>query len=192
MSYSMGGAHRHQTQGLFFASSVPIQAPDQLAHIEQEAMRLSEEIKAEYWAVSAKSGGSRSRTLFIFSLTFWPLIFLSSRSPELPPPSRCHLIRRRHQGFLLPRGLSDLRGQRSVRAGETGVEELRGHHQWVRRASSFKPFLRFTYQPFSFSSGNVYLSDDFRLISFSTCPEFFKHSTLPLRNARSFRLYLKH
>ena len=32
------------------------QSPDQLAQIEQEAIRLSEEIKAEYWAVSAKSG----------------------------------------------------------------------------------------------------------------------------------------
>lgn len=32
------------------------QSPDQLDRIEQEAIRLSEEIKAEYWAVSAKSG----------------------------------------------------------------------------------------------------------------------------------------
>lgn len=47
-------------QGLLFASPpVPIhpQSPDQLAKIEREAIRLSEEIKAEYWAVSAKSGG---------------------------------------------------------------------------------------------------------------------------------------
>lgn len=34
------------------------QSPDQLHQIEREAIRLSEEIKAEYWAVSAKSGGS--------------------------------------------------------------------------------------------------------------------------------------
>lgn len=34
------------------------QSPDQLYQTEQEAIRLSEEIKAEYWAVSAKSGGS--------------------------------------------------------------------------------------------------------------------------------------
>lgn len=33
------------------------QTPDQLCQTEQEAIRLSEEIKAEYWAVSAKSGG---------------------------------------------------------------------------------------------------------------------------------------
>lgn len=33
------------------------QTPDQLYQTEQEAIRLSEEIKAEYWAVSAKSGG---------------------------------------------------------------------------------------------------------------------------------------
>ena len=32
------------------------QSPDQLEYMEQEAIRLSEEIKAEYWAVSAKSG----------------------------------------------------------------------------------------------------------------------------------------
>lgn len=37
------------------------QSPEQLHQIEQEAMRLSEEIKAEYWAVSAKSGGNRTR-----------------------------------------------------------------------------------------------------------------------------------
>lgn len=36
------------------------QSPDQLAQIEQEAIRLSEEIKAEYWAVSAKSGESQT------------------------------------------------------------------------------------------------------------------------------------
>ncbi|KAF0038602.1 hypothetical protein F2P81_009086 [Scophthalmus maximus] len=47
------------------------QAPDQLAHIEQEAMRLSEEIKAEYWAVSAKSGdGIRDFFFRVASLTF--------------------------------------------------------------------------------------------------------------------------
>lgn len=44
------------------------QTADQLYQTEQEAIRLSEEIKAEYWAVSAKSGGrsaggmSRPRT----------------------------------------------------------------------------------------------------------------------------------
>ncbi|XP_077961398.1 ras-related protein Rab-34 isoform X3 [Gasterosteus aculeatus] len=37
-------------------SRSPPQSPDQLVQIEQEAVRLSEEIKAEYWAVSAKSG----------------------------------------------------------------------------------------------------------------------------------------
>lgn len=36
------------------------QSPDQLSQIEQEAIRLSEEIKAEYWAVSAKSGGNQT------------------------------------------------------------------------------------------------------------------------------------
>ncbi|CAG08873.1 unnamed protein product, partial [Tetraodon nigroviridis] len=35
-----------------------LSSPDQLYQTEQEAIRLSEEIKAEYWAVSAKSGGS--------------------------------------------------------------------------------------------------------------------------------------
>ncbi|KTG06169.1 hypothetical protein cypCar_00018503, partial [Cyprinus carpio] len=30
--------------------------PDQLAQMEQEAVRLAEEIRAEYWAVSALSG----------------------------------------------------------------------------------------------------------------------------------------
>uniref|UniRef100_A0A8D3BDN0 RAB34, member RAS oncogene family b n=1 Tax=Scophthalmus maximus TaxID=52904 RepID=A0A8D3BDN0_SCOMX len=48
-----------------------LSAPDQLAHIEQEAMRLSEEIKAEYWAVSAKSGdGIRDFFFRVASLTF--------------------------------------------------------------------------------------------------------------------------
>lgn len=37
------------------------QSPDHLDRIEQEAIRLSEEIKAEYWAVSAQSGESQSR-----------------------------------------------------------------------------------------------------------------------------------
>lgn len=36
------------------------QHPDQLAQIEQEAIRLSEEIRAEYWAVSALSGNVTS------------------------------------------------------------------------------------------------------------------------------------
>lgn len=36
------------------------QSPDQLSQVEEEAIRLSEEIKAEYWAVSAKSGGSHA------------------------------------------------------------------------------------------------------------------------------------
>lgn len=36
------------------------QHPDQLAQIEQEAIRLSEEIRAEYWAVSALSGNATS------------------------------------------------------------------------------------------------------------------------------------
>lgn len=38
------------------------QAPDQLHQTEQGAIRLSEEIKAEYWAVSAKSGGRSAGT----------------------------------------------------------------------------------------------------------------------------------
>uniref|UniRef100_A0A8C6T8A6 Ras-related protein Rab-36 n=1 Tax=Neogobius melanostomus TaxID=47308 RepID=A0A8C6T8A6_9GOBI len=33
-----------------------LSTPDQLLRIEREAIQLSEEIKAEYWAVSAKSG----------------------------------------------------------------------------------------------------------------------------------------
>uniref|UniRef100_A0A3B5PU27 RAB34, member RAS oncogene family b n=1 Tax=Xiphophorus maculatus TaxID=8083 RepID=A0A3B5PU27_XIPMA len=42
-----------------------------LAETEQEAIRLSEEIKAEYWAVSAKSGdGVRNLFLRVASLTF--------------------------------------------------------------------------------------------------------------------------
>lgn len=41
----------------------PAQSPDQLHQIEQEAIRLSEEIKAEYWAVSAKSGGNSKRSV---------------------------------------------------------------------------------------------------------------------------------
>ncbi|XP_047234629.1 ras-related protein Rab-34 isoform X2 [Girardinichthys multiradiatus] len=44
---------------------------DQLAETEQEAIRLSEEIKAEYWAVSSKSGdGVRDLFLRVASLTF--------------------------------------------------------------------------------------------------------------------------
>ncbi|XP_016356932.1 ras-related protein Rab-34 isoform X3 [Sinocyclocheilus anshuiensis] len=45
--------------------------PDQLAQMEQEAVRLSEEIRAEYWAVSALSGESvRDFFLRVASLTF--------------------------------------------------------------------------------------------------------------------------
>ncbi|XP_005813147.1 ras-related protein Rab-34-like [Xiphophorus maculatus] len=48
-----------------------LSSPDQLAETEQEAIRLSEEIKAEYWAVSAKSGdGVRNLFLRVASLTF--------------------------------------------------------------------------------------------------------------------------
>lgn len=48
-----------------------LSSPDQLAQIEQEAIRLSEEIKAEYWAVSAKSGdGIRDFFFRVASLTF--------------------------------------------------------------------------------------------------------------------------
>uniref|UniRef100_A0A9J7XJR7 RAB34, member RAS oncogene family b n=1 Tax=Cyprinus carpio carpio TaxID=630221 RepID=A0A9J7XJR7_CYPCA len=45
--------------------------PDQLAQMEQEAVRLAEEIRAEYWAVSALSGeGVRDFFLRVASLTF--------------------------------------------------------------------------------------------------------------------------
>ncbi|XP_015254316.1 PREDICTED: ras-related protein Rab-34-like isoform X2 [Cyprinodon variegatus] len=48
-----------------------LSSPDQLAEVEQEAIRLSEAIKAEYWAVSAKSGdGVRDLFLRVASLTF--------------------------------------------------------------------------------------------------------------------------
>uniref|UniRef100_M4AIG3 RAB34, member RAS oncogene family b n=1 Tax=Xiphophorus maculatus TaxID=8083 RepID=M4AIG3_XIPMA len=47
-----------------------LSSPDQLAETEQEAIRLSEEIKAEYWAVSAKSDGVRNLFLRVASLTF--------------------------------------------------------------------------------------------------------------------------
>ncbi|XP_023143335.2 ras-related protein Rab-34 [Amphiprion ocellaris] len=48
-----------------------LSSPDQLSQIEQEAIRLSEEIKAEYWAVSAKSGdGVREFFFRVASLTF--------------------------------------------------------------------------------------------------------------------------
>ncbi|XP_036974703.1 ras-related protein Rab-34 isoform X1 [Acanthopagrus latus] len=47
------------------------QSPDQLSQVEEEAIRLSEEIKAEYWAVSAKSGdGVREFFFRVASLTF--------------------------------------------------------------------------------------------------------------------------
>lgn len=46
----------HSPLSVYFTA----QSPDQLYQIEQEAIRLSEEIKAEYWAVSAKSGGSQT------------------------------------------------------------------------------------------------------------------------------------
>ncbi|XP_053095983.1 ras-related protein Rab-34 isoform X2 [Pangasianodon hypophthalmus] len=45
--------------------------PDVLAQMEQEAIKLSEEIRAEYWAVSALSGESvREFFLRVASLTF--------------------------------------------------------------------------------------------------------------------------
>ncbi|KAM6986934.1 ras-related protein Rab-34 [Aplochiton taeniatus] len=48
-----------------------LSSPDQLVLMEQEAIRLSEEIKAEYWAVSAKSGEGVKELFFrVASLTF--------------------------------------------------------------------------------------------------------------------------
>ncbi|XP_038820695.1 ras-related protein Rab-34, partial [Salvelinus namaycush] len=48
-----------------------LSSPDQLAYMEQEAIRLSEEIRAEYWTVSAKSGESIREFFFrVASLTF--------------------------------------------------------------------------------------------------------------------------
>ncbi|XP_071377872.1 ras-related protein Rab-34-like [Centroberyx affinis] len=48
-----------------------LSSPEQLANLEQEAIRLSEEIKAEYWAVSAKSGDGIKDFFFrVASLTF--------------------------------------------------------------------------------------------------------------------------
>ncbi|XP_067113212.1 ras-related protein Rab-34 [Osmerus mordax] len=48
-----------------------LSSPDQLEYMEQEAIRLSEEIKAEYWAVSAKSGDGVKDFFFrVASLTF--------------------------------------------------------------------------------------------------------------------------
>ncbi|KAM9333566.1 ras-related protein Rab-34 [Pholidichthys leucotaenia] len=48
-----------------------LSSADHLVQIEQEAIRLSEEIKAEYWAVSAKSGdGVKDFFLRVASLTF--------------------------------------------------------------------------------------------------------------------------
>ncbi|KAJ7996090.1 hypothetical protein DPEC_G00233470 [Dallia pectoralis] len=48
-----------------------LSSPDHLAHMEQEAIRLSEEIRAEYWAVSAKSGeGIKDFFFRVASLTF--------------------------------------------------------------------------------------------------------------------------
>ncbi|KAM9788347.1 ras-related protein Rab-34-like [Neosynchiropus ocellatus] len=48
-----------------------LSSPEQLARVEQEAIRLSEQIRAEYWAVSAKSGdGVRDFFFRVASLTF--------------------------------------------------------------------------------------------------------------------------
>ncbi|XP_034033316.1 ras-related protein Rab-34-like [Thalassophryne amazonica] len=48
-----------------------LSSPDRLAQIEQEAIKLSEEIRAEYWAVSAKSGhGVRDLFFRMAALTF--------------------------------------------------------------------------------------------------------------------------
>ncbi|XP_054610444.1 ras-related protein Rab-34 isoform X1 [Dunckerocampus dactyliophorus] len=48
-----------------------LSSPELLADVEQEAIRLSEEIRAEYWAVSAKSGdGITDFFLRVASLTF--------------------------------------------------------------------------------------------------------------------------
>ncbi|XP_061658660.1 uncharacterized protein LOC133491490 isoform X8 [Syngnathoides biaculeatus] len=48
-----------------------LSSPEQLAQVEEEAVRTSEELGAEYWAVSAKSGdGVRDFFLRVASLTF--------------------------------------------------------------------------------------------------------------------------
>lgn len=41
---------------LMFTSLFLVQSPAQYGQIEEDAVRLSEEIKAEYWAVSALLG----------------------------------------------------------------------------------------------------------------------------------------
>ncbi|KAM3869259.1 ras-related protein Rab-34 [Diretmus argenteus] len=52
-------------------TKMDLSSPDVSYHMEQEAMRLSEEIKAEYWAVSAKSGDGIKDFFFrVASLTF--------------------------------------------------------------------------------------------------------------------------
>ncbi|XP_068601147.1 ras-related protein Rab-34-like [Brachionichthys hirsutus] len=48
-----------------------LSSPEQLQQVEQEAIRLSEELRAEYWAVSAKSGDGVKDFFFrVASLTF--------------------------------------------------------------------------------------------------------------------------
>ncbi|XP_077448228.1 ras-related protein Rab-34 isoform X1 [Stigmatopora argus] len=48
-----------------------ISTPEQLAYVEQEAITMSDEIRAEFWAVSAKSGdGVRDFFLRVAALTF--------------------------------------------------------------------------------------------------------------------------
>ncbi|XP_077402678.1 ras-related protein Rab-34-like isoform X2 [Vanacampus margaritifer] len=52
-------------------TKMDLSSPEQLAQVEQEAVRMSAEIRAEYWAVSAKSGdGVRNFFLRVASLTF--------------------------------------------------------------------------------------------------------------------------
>ncbi|KAL4608423.1 ras-related protein Rab-34 isoform X2 [Arapaima gigas] len=64
------------------------QSADQVSEIEQEAIRLAEEIRAEYWAVSALSGQSVKEFFFrVASLTFEAAVLAELERNESRPAS---------------------------------------------------------------------------------------------------------
>lgn len=109
MALRAGGA-----RGAHAISFCRRQSPERLAQVEREAVRMSEEIRAEYWAVSAKSGAA--------SFSLGP----SMRRTNKRSPLVGH--RGRRERPVPARGRLDLRGQRPARAGEERGRERRRRH----------------------------------------------------------------
>lgn len=75
------------------------QTPAQYSLMEKDALKVAQEMQAEYWAVSSLTGGSLSRWGMQTPGSGW----VRGHSGGLLPRHR-----RERAGFLLPRGSADL------------------------------------------------------------------------------------